>query len=306
MIVNQSFYQHKLIPDMYFSLWTLCRQNNITWTKLAHRHCSDCTAPAGPLLFSVPDGSLVFLRLHLRWLTASVCMCVYTLSCFPPPPLRSAAESCLHVYLCRVNDSVISRSPSSRRYSGLTYHCLLTRAKPKQVSSTRLNPPRTVSRIHSHASTEALSGTHTATHTHTRLGNHIFGNHPSLECTLGYNAIWARSHTQTRYPSLSLSQAKIPPHSCVQRQETIHSCSDREINKRWEKNKYNRKWTTCSDCWNVQHLAPYLPPRLWGNTWADLQFRNGGGVGGWVEEDERKKKKKKEMGDREIQVEELR
>lgn len=129
MMVNQSFYQRKLIPDMYFSLWTLCRQNNITWTKLAHRHCSDCTAPAGLLLFSVPDGSLVFLRLHLRWLTASVCMCVYTLSCFPPPSLRSAAESCLHVYLCRVNDSVICWSPSSRRYCGLTYHCLLARAQ---------------------------------------------------------------------------------------------------------------------------------------------------------------------------------
>lgn len=168
------------------------------------------------------------------WQPLCVCACTHYLVS-PPPSLRSAAESCLHVYLCRVNDSVISQSPSSRRYSGLTYHCLLTRAKPKQVSSTRLNPPRTVPEFTvTQAQKPSQELTQPHTHTHTRLGNHIFGNHPSLECTLGNNAIWARSHTQTRYPSLSLSQAKIPPHSCVQRQETIHSCSDREINKRWE------------------------------------------------------------------------
>lgn len=170
MIVNQSFYQHKLIPDMYFSLWTLCRQNNITWTKLAHRHCSDCTAPAGPLLFSVPDGSLVFLRLHLRWLTASVCMCVYTLSCFPPPRLCAQQPRAVSMSICV--GWMTLWSPGVHLPGGTLGSPIIAcwlEPNPNKFHlpvSTRLEPfPNSQSRKHR----SPLRNSHSHTHTHTHV-----------------------------------------------------------------------------------------------------------------------------------------
>lgn len=170
--------------------------------------------------------SLVFFQLHLHWLTA---LCVCILSCFLHHLCAQQRGSCLHVYLCRVNDSVISWNPSSRRHSELTYRCLLSQAEPK-VSSTRPNPSNfTCEFAQRNCTQHPLSETHT--YTQAFLGNCIFCNHPSLKCTLEYNAIWARSHTQTSDPSLSLLQAKILSHSYVHKQGTIHSSGDREINK---------------------------------------------------------------------------
>lgn len=82
--------------------------------------------------------------------------------------------SCLHVYLLRVKDSVISRSPSSRRHSWLIYHRLLTQAETQTASPFSTSFPRSsqtsLSRIHSHAAAHC-----TEIPSETRVHKHFFG-----------------------------------------------------------------------------------------------------------------------------------
>ena len=161
---------------------------------------------------------------------------------FSSPSRCSATRSCLHVYLRRVSDSVVSWSPSCRRHSWLIYHRLLTPAEPEQrllsqqVSLSRLSPSRlepfvnSQSRNNTPHTNPPRNNTHTHTHIYTEhfWENRIFCIHPSLELTLEYNAIRARSHTNKLSIFITFTSL---PHSYVHKQEAIHSCSDREINK---------------------------------------------------------------------------
>lgn len=131
---------------------------------------------------------------------------------------------------------MISWSPSSRQPSGLTYHCLLTQANKfvfQQVSNAPLNRSHLEPFVNSLSHRNPLRNTNT--HTHFWETTFSVFTHPLSACL---NTMQSEpDHTQTSYPSLSFLQAKILSYSNVHNQETIHSCSDREINKCREKNK---------------------------------------------------------------------
>ncbi len=80
--------------------------------------------------------------------------------------------------------------------------------------------------IHSHTAThctEILSETHTQTF----LGNKIFCIHPSLECTLQYNAIWARSHTNKLFIFITFTSKNPLTFICINRRPYIHAVTER-------------------------------------------------------------------------------